>query len=468
MNASPVREWLRANGPLAPHLLESREFALTLAERMSATGAADEMAYRAILQSSAEEYARLHCRVAVPETWLFRYHASFEFLRQWISARRRMRDEGDRADRRLRILSAPCAGGAEAFAAAATAAAAGWPLDAIDLDAVDLDAGLARQVVSGACPKRLLRAPLPAWAQPWFETTDDTILLHPALLARVRAWHGDVLDPRGWAPIEPPVSAGSETATRAPLHAYDVILCRNLIIYFSAPARERLAAWLTKVLAPRGLLLLGHADPVPEIASRFAMLDPGAFAFAARPDGCDLGGTTRASGVAGVTRDGSMSPRMTWRSSNERDRSGAPGDAEPGSTRLSRRDRNEPLIPLTSAGAKPVPPSHRRDQDADGVPMTESAAMAPPPPSRPVAPSVVELWIQAEQAMRSNPVEAERLLRRIVYLDPMHEAALLAMSELARRQGRIAEADRLRDRAFRAHLAVHESAGEAPPDGGRS
>lgn len=52
--------------------------------------------------------------------------------------------------------------------------------------------------------------------------------------------------------------------------AFDVILCRNVMIYFDEPTQVRLLSRFLNVLAPQGWLMLGHSERLPAIlAARF-------------------------------------------------------------------------------------------------------------------------------------------------------------------------------------------------------
>jgi chemotaxis protein methyltransferase WspC len=62
---------------------------------------------------------------------------------------------------------------------------------------------------------------------------------------------------------------------------YDVVLCRNLLIYLHAQARAQVLTALRRLLAPDGILIVGHAEPA--IAREHGFVgegDPRAFAFA--------------------------------------------------------------------------------------------------------------------------------------------------------------------------------------------
>jgi len=50
---------------------------------------------------------------------------------------------------------------------------------------------------------------------------------------------------------------------------YDVILCRNLLIYFSDEAFDGLISLFARSLRPRGYLMLGHSESLLDRASDF-------------------------------------------------------------------------------------------------------------------------------------------------------------------------------------------------------
>ncbi len=64
----------------------------------------------------------------------------------------------------------------------------------------------------------------------------------------------------------------NDAASAASQGRFDVILCRNLLIYFDDAARVRAAAHLHDALVPGGHLLLGHSESMARIDDRFDLV----------------------------------------------------------------------------------------------------------------------------------------------------------------------------------------------------
>ena len=397
--------WLRERTRLEPALLASRAFEDSLDLRLREIGLGGDEAYVARLESDAAERRVVQTLVAVPETWVFRTRASFDWLRERLAARRR-----ERPAEPLRMLSAACANGAEAYSMAATAIAAGFTVDSIRIDAIDVNDAALAEARAGRFRGFAIRDPLPEWAVPSFEAADGGLRVAAALGSTVRFEHADAF---GWR--EP---SGER---------YAVVFCRNLMIYLASAGRAELVRRLVEWLEPGGLLVVGHADACPELLAAFRGDGPAA-AFAYVP------GSVRA--------EVRVSPRRE------------PEVASPvRSTAVRRTERTTPAAPV----AEPVPDLTAVRELMTGARWTEAAeAVARLIRARPD-------WAEAHLAAgeislaRGGLAAAGDSFRKTLYLDPGSEVALIRLAEVADRQGRSDEGDRYRERALRLHLGREES-----------
>jgi chemotaxis protein methyltransferase CheR len=170
-----------------------------------------------------DERARERFRrsVAVSHSGFFRDPEQFEALEQRVLPR--LLEHRDR----LRVWSAGCANGLELWSLAVVLNRLGVLDDAHLLGSDLLDENLA-----------VARA-----------GTYDVVEIAPALRRRVR-W-----ERRDLARDEPPSGR------------FDVVLCRNVAIYFEAGAKARLHRMLAAVLAPGGVLMLGRSERLSDPAS---------------------------------------------------------------------------------------------------------------------------------------------------------------------------------------------------------
>ena len=205
------------------------------------------------LESELEHLARL---VTNNETYFYREVYQFEGL-FGEAALEGLRVPGSRgSDGTLRMVCAGCSSGEEPYtlnlyarAAASRVPGLRWSIDAFDIDVDRLRA--ARQAVYGAGSLR-------------------------SASAQQRAAHFADLGEGRWE-LERPWRDGvcfaygnilSPSTFRRP-YAYDVVFCRNVLIYFSEAAFHRAVGNFAEVLRPGGLLFLGHSESLIGRSERF-------------------------------------------------------------------------------------------------------------------------------------------------------------------------------------------------------
>ena len=403
---------LTARAGLSPALLTPSALESIVCYRARELGL-DLPKFEAHLGQDERELVRLASSVSVPETWLFRYRESFELLRARLSARRKM------GQPRLEIASLGCATGAEAWSVAACALSCGWPPGAVRVHAVDRSEEALRALEAGLAPTSILRDPLPEWASPWIVNEQGSARISAEVRQCVQPLRADFV--------------ATSPALPAPL---DVILCRNVLIYLTPAVRATLRRRLVDLAGESALILLGHADG---INTDWILVSEGphaAFAWRARSPIAQ-----RSDADAGRRR-----PTRSTKASPARDRRVVDKHACPS------RGECAPTEPrATSSACEPTPtsPSERvRDLIAAGdLERAEEFAQAEVR-ARPSDIDMLELFAGVLLA-RHRMADARRAYEKVVYLEPRHGPALLALAELSMQLGHEADAARYRLRASR-------------------
>ena len=184
------------------------------------------------------------------ETSFFRDPGVFELLNgaafeQIQSARR--------DTKRLRIWSAGCSTGQEAYSLAmlmceAEARWAGW---AINISATDVSDSAVKRARMGRYSQFEIQRGLPVRTMlRWFEQENEDWVVDARLRRMVRF--------------------ATHSLTTPPPGQFDVILCRNVLMYFAPPVRRAVFERLHEALAPDGVLMLGAGETVIGQTTRFA------------------------------------------------------------------------------------------------------------------------------------------------------------------------------------------------------
>jgi chemotaxis protein methyltransferase CheR len=147
------------------------------------------------------------------------------------------------AGRRPRIWCAACATGEEPHTIAMLLAARGV-LDDVDFVASDISAASLARARSGRFGRRAVRADVPAFAARWVRVDEREVVLDDRLTSAVDWRRINLMD---------------DDAVAA-LGTFDVILCRNVLIYFSDETTKQVIARLTSRLAPQGALFVGISE----------------------------------------------------------------------------------------------------------------------------------------------------------------------------------------------------------------
>ena len=188
------------------------------------------------------------------ETYFFRDHGQFDLLRLRLLPELIARH---RADKTLRLWSAGCASGEEAYSLAMLLdmllpEQAGWNILILG---TDIDSHAIVRAEQGDYGEWSFRMVPDELKQRYFKSAPGTLLLDERIRNRVTFRVDNLLGERD-----------------APWHDMDLILCRNVFIYFEHDAVFRAASRLAQALHKGGYLMTAHTElighAVPELESR--------------------------------------------------------------------------------------------------------------------------------------------------------------------------------------------------------
>ena len=204
-----------------------------------------------------DEWERLIPLVTIKESYFFRAPQQFEAIRQQVLpglVRARA------ATRQLRFWSAACARGEEpgtlAILLAGEPALAGWSWRIV---ATDLDEEALAGARTGLYGERAVAQVPPPLLERWFKRRGKLFELDPALRARI-----------DYQPIN---LARSPFAL--PFTQCDLVLMRNVLIYFRRPLQRWVVSQVGQLLAPEGFLFLGASETLWQIQDELEAVDLG-------------------------------------------------------------------------------------------------------------------------------------------------------------------------------------------------
>lgn len=413
-----LQAWIAEQTGLHPDLLNQPWFESLMNQRLAQHGLQPTAHdYRQLLQEDAEEMQRVMRQVAVPETWFFRYRAAYDYLADYL---RQLRQTSNRGS--LRMLSIACATGEEPFSMAITAAYAQWPVEQIHIDALDWDQQCLLDAQQLNFSHRAVREELPGWASPWMEMRNDQLMIDQKLSRQITWRHANVL----------------ASPSAISLADYQVVFCRNLLVYLNPQARQELISRLGRWLANDGRLFVGHADAHALVREEFdAIPNPNTFAFCHAKHGKPV------------------RPKMDQHAGH----SPAPRFQSPSAAQTTAR-RTTPLTSDTIAAvvhtSHPAPdgPAVASSIKAQLETATQLADKGNLQDALSLLNTICEnhdpeiFALQGSILLALDRVnEAKQALRRALYLDPMHAETLLQLAMLHARSGDHDLAKRYRQRA---------------------
>lgn len=224
-----------------------------LRDRLRATGHGNFRDYFVMVLSDAREYEQLVSSLTVNETYFYREEHQFRCLTQSVLPRiMRRKRPGDL----IRLWSLPCATGEEPYSIAIWLLE-NWPgVDDWQVEIVgsDIDTHVLESAAEGLYHSRsLMRLPA-SLADRYFNREGDGLFrIIPDLRSSIRFSHVNVMD----------------RELMAAQGRFDIVFCRNMLIYFDEKSRREAIGNLYDCLEAEGFVLLGHAESMSRVSSLF-------------------------------------------------------------------------------------------------------------------------------------------------------------------------------------------------------
>lgn len=225
-----------------------------LAAYMRSLGCVDPLIYSDALTDKTEEQKQLIAALGIHVSHFFRNPSTFSALKARILPE--LLRMSRRQDSKLRIWSIGCAHGEEPYSVALLLKSLLQQGDQIAILGTDLSPDALKKAKDGSYPADRLKDVPPAMLEKYFSGQAQRFQINKEIRDLVQFFRHDILS--------------EQTLYRA-----DLILCRNLLIYFSRETQQQVLELLADTLSPGGYLVLGRAETLaPACRNLFFCVDP--------------------------------------------------------------------------------------------------------------------------------------------------------------------------------------------------
>lgn len=233
-------------GPDKLYLLKSRLQPVLEQERLASL---DQLCDRIRLAPTESLRRRIVESMTTHETLFFRDPAVFDMLRKELIPELVKAREGSRT---LRIWSAACSSGQEPYSLAMMLLESGLGDWSIEITATDISSQILERAASGTYLQIEVNRGLPApLLIKYFQRAGLDWRIKENVRRMVRFTNFDLRQ------------------NMSALGPFDLVLCRNVLIYFEVDTRKRILAGIRSRLAPGGCLLLGASETTFHIDDSF-------------------------------------------------------------------------------------------------------------------------------------------------------------------------------------------------------
>lgn len=380
--------------------------------------------YRNVLLQKNSEIGNLIDEIVVPESWFFRDTVPFQCLAQAVA---------DRAlNRPIRALSAPCAGGEEPYSIAMTLLDLGVPANEFFIKGVDISERLVSRAGKTPFSRLSFRGDNLEYRDKYFIQTGNRYQIQEPLRSLVQFEQANL-------------TAANLLADDPP---YDVVFCRNVMIYLDEQSRQQVLQNLERLLAAKGILFVGHAEAGLAVRQQFSSLNwPGAFAFRKK----NRTVSDQPAATFGSVLTGKDKPKIPQK---QRRRLPSLNHKKLNQQKFNSAKPRWTGKPARKTAASPSPPMsddglERALRLADAGQNQEARRLCQKIMET-EGPSAAAYFLFGNlQLAEGKKRDAEQSFERAVYLEPEHHEALTCLFHLASSRGDLAAAERWKRRLDR-------------------
>lgn len=376
--------------------------------------------YRILISDSDEskhEFSALSCLLIAGESYFFRDAGQFDLLRKTVLPEL---ISSHNEDRRLRIWSAGCSTGEEPYSLAILVNElipdlCRWEVFILG---TDIKSELLEKAEKGIYGAWSFRQVEPATQSKYFSKRRDEWVLSGRIRRMVAFRQGDLLNDE-----LPDFGKG--------LHDMDLILCRNMFIYYQVDAISAMVRKLTAALVEGGYLMIGHAETDTRVNTGLKpKVFPGSVIY--QKNSMPKAGARKLKAEIGTKPGvaGKHLPRRAVASPVHSKEETATGLSAPG-----------PLNP--DSGIKTARAMADRGAYDEAARHCKEAMQADPFNAAPY-------YLLAQIASDKGDREEEKeMLKKVIYLSPSDAAAYLELSVLYEDEGGLARARKMRASALK-------------------
>jgi two-component system CheB/CheR fusion protein len=250
--------------PLLEHLKETRGFDFSgykrttlgrrIRKRMGEVGIDDYEGYADYLEANPREFAELFNTILINVTGFFRDPEAWDYLAREIVPR--LIEEVPEGEQ-IRVWSAGCASGEEAYTVAILLLEATGEKEfkrRVKIYATDIDEEALAEARTASYSEEALKDLPQELVEKYFVESDRGYAFRPDLRRSVIFGRNELLED-------------------APISRIDLLICRNVLMYFTVEAQTRILSQLNFALRDRGFLFLGKSEMLLRHSEYFTPID---------------------------------------------------------------------------------------------------------------------------------------------------------------------------------------------------